>query len=313
MVLGRRSHPSPSLAPELDDADLGRVLKHALRRSAGQFEMTLTSAMQVIEDSGTDWDRKGHRLGVLASTVGRGLPRTLGRRHAEHQGMLLLHTWTQVLQARRDGAQLDLATVQDACYRAADQQAEDPNPWIVLLGALRQNRRPRVELAPVWQEIMARDPWNRQAYLEILGYLSPDECGSSVQIVELIDELRQRMPPDVPTVALELTAIARRYRRTVAEGGPEALHASQIWTRADSEHALTVAARSWTRPGFLSHAAAVADLNILAYGLLKAARMDEASAALQATGALATAWPWETDGDPLDTYAYWYRRLVRKR
>ena len=50
---------------------------------------------------------------------------------------------------------------------------------VVHLATLRREQRPHRELSAVWQEVMARDPWNREAYLQVLGYLSPDECGSA--------------------------------------------------------------------------------------------------------------------------------------
>jgi hypothetical protein len=128
--------------------------------------------------------------------------------------------------------------------------------------------------------------------------------------MELVDAARAVMPPGAPTAALELTAFVRGYLRDLAAGGLASVGAHKHWARPDAARALDQAVTHWPTPGFLTHAAAPADLNLLAYALIKAVRMDEAGTALRATGGVATAWPWSEEGDPLRRFTYWYDGLT---
>lgn len=306
----RRKGNAPRLAPELDDLALGKVRRRVLscwdRGSLDTAVMALLS--QVIDETGEDWDRKAHRLEVLAGVSGRALPGIWREHKPRDQGALLLHAWSELVQAGQQSSPGDLSDVRETCLRAAELVPADPIPWTLHLSTLRLERRPTRELSPIWREIKARDPWNREAHLQALAYLSPEECGSSVLVLDLLDGIRAEMPADAPTAALELTAIVRNHTRAVSVGGLMALGAAEIWRRADVAKVLDQAAYDWLTPGFLKHAAALADLNLLAYALLKSTRLPEAGAALRATGGVATPWPWSVEGDPLERFSHFYTR-----
>ncbi|MCP9210027.1 hypothetical protein [Streptomyces cucumeris] len=312
-VFRRRKGSRPRLVPELDDVPLGRV-RQRLGASwvRGELDTTVTAQVsRVIEDAGEDWDRKAHRLGVLAAAAGRALP-GIWRRHQPHdQNALLLHAWSELVQAGRQGSSADLGEARATCLQAADLLPADPTPWVVYLATLRHERRPYQELSAVWKEIKARDPWNREAHLQALGYLSPDECGSTVQVVDLLDSIRYGMPADAPAAGLEMTSIVRGHQRAVATGGLAAISAGDHWRRPEVASVLDRAAQDWPRPGFFRHAAALADLNVLAFALVKSVRMDEAATALRATTGVATPWPWNAEGDPLERFSQQYERLAK--
>jgi hypothetical protein len=273
----------------------------------GDLDTAVTALMaNVIEDAGQDWDRKAHRVGVLASAAGRALPEIWRRNAPRDPAALLLHAWSELLRAQREGAPFDLSGARETCRLVADLLPADPTPWVVELATLRLEQRPYQELLTAWQEIKARDPWNREAHLQALCYLSPDECGSTTQVLGLLDAIRSTMPADAPAAGLELTAIVRGHQRTVAAGGLAGLGASELWRRPDVSGVLDRAVQDWPRPSFLRHAAAVADLNMLAYALVKAARTTEAATVLRATTGIATAWPWNAEGDPLETFTHWW-------
>ncbi|MEU3923216.1 hypothetical protein [Streptomyces sp. NPDC029004] len=61
------------------------------------------------------------------------------------------------------------------------------------------------------QGVVARDRWHREAHLQMLNYLSPEEGGSHVQVLDFVDSLRPHMPPNAPTAAVELTAAVNQY------------------------------------------------------------------------------------------------------
>lgn len=311
-VFRRRKGGRPRLAPELDDTNLGRV-RQRLETSwvRGELDTTVIAQVsRVIEDAGQDWDRKAHRLSVLASAAGRALPGIFRRHHPRDQGALLLHAWSELAQAGTHGPSVDLSDARETCRLAAELVPADPTPWVVHLATLRREQRPHRELSAIWQEVMARDPWNREAYFQVLGYLSPDECGSAVQLLDLLDSVRGRMPADAPTIGLELTAIVRGHQRAMASGGLEAISSGDYWRRHEVTPVLDQAAQDWPHPGFLGHAAALADLNVLAYALVKSGRMTEAATALRATTGVVVPWPWNAEGDPLERFSQSYGRLT---
>ncbi|MEV6005183.1 hypothetical protein AB0M29_00085 [Streptomyces sp. NPDC051976] len=310
-VFGRGRATLPRLVPELDDTALARVRRQLDSLWAlGQQDIAVSLVESLIRDAGQDWDRKGHRLKVLAHTAGDALPDFWRRHRPQRQDALLLQAWADIARASQQSAAPDLRETQRLCLRAADLLPEDPTPWTLLLAAQRRERRPLREVGAVWREIKSRDAWHREAHLEVLAYLSPDECGSATQVRELVDGACAVMPRGAPTAALELTAFVRAYQRDAAAGGLVSVSAHKHWSRPDAARALDRAVAQWPTPGFLTHAAALADLNVLAYALIKAVRMDEAGTALRAIGGVATAWPWSEEGDPLRRFAYWYDGLT---
>ncbi|MEU3711127.1 hypothetical protein [Streptomyces catenulae] len=308
-VFKRRKGSHPRLLPELDDTALGQVRRRVEACwDRGSLDTPVMALMtDVLDDAGEDWDRKAHRLRVLAGAAGRTLPRIWREHHPGNQSAVLLHAWSDLLQAEQEGAPIDLGATRESCRLAAELLPADPTPWTVYLAALRLERRPSAELSAVWREIKARDPWNREAHLQALGYLSPDECGSSSHVLDLLDSVRV-MPPDAPAAGLELTALVRNHQRAMAPGGVTALGAGELWRRPDAVAVLDHAAHHWPGPGFLHHAQALADLNLLAYALIKATRPGDAATVLRATGGVATPWPWNAEDEPLASFSRHYTR-----
>ncbi|ARH89683.1 MULTISPECIES: hypothetical protein [Streptomyces] len=311
-VFRRRKGSRTRLVPELDDAALGQVRRRVETCWArGSLDTAVMALMgDVIDEAGEDWDRRAHRLRVLAGAAGRALPGIWRQHGPRDPNALLLHAWSELLQAGQPGSAVDLYDTRETCLLAAELLPADPTPWALHLAALRVERRPSNELSAVWREVKARDPWNREAHLQALGYLSPDECGSSALVLDLLDGVRSAMPLDAPAAALELTALVRTHHRAVAPGGLDALGANEIWRRPDAARTLDQAAHYWPKPGFLHHAQALADLNLLAYALIKSGRISDATAALRATGGMATHWPWNVEGDPLERFSHYYSRAV---
>ncbi|MEV6209766.1 hypothetical protein [Kitasatospora sp. NPDC051914] len=305
-IFGRRRSTAPRLAPELDDADLGRVRRQlAGPQLGGQLDLSAGLVEQVLRDAGTDWDRRTHRLGVLAQVAGPALARVWRRQRPQEPDALVLHAWVDVAQARLAGALEDPQGTVDRCRRAAELRPEDPTPWVALLAVHRMLRRPEQEMYPLCREIGARDAWNRTAHLEMLRYLSPEECGSHGQVLDFVAAVRDAAPPGSPVAGLELAMLTDRYRSALAAGGVTALGARRRWSLPDAEAALARALADWPAPGFLRHAAALADLNVLAYSLGQAGRVGEAAGVFRALDGVVTIWPWGLDGDAVQQFAFW--------
>ncbi|WP_399096369.1 hypothetical protein ACGH2B_29130 [Streptomyces sp. BBFR2] len=310
-VFKRRKGSHARLLPELDDAALGQVRRRVESCwDRGSLDTPVMALMaDILDDAGADWDRKAHRLRVLAGSAGRALPGIWRERNPDSQSAVLLHAWSDLLQAGQEGSTVDLGATRKSCLLAAELLPADPTPWTVYLATLRLERRPSTELSAVWREIKVRDPWNREAHLQALGYLSPDECGSSGQVLDLLDSVRA-MPANGPAAGLELTALVRSHQRAMASGGVNALGAGEFWRRHDAVAMLDRAAHYWPSPGFLRHAQALADLNLLAYALIKATRPSDAATALRATGGVATPWPWNAEDEPLAAFSRHYARAT---
>ncbi|WP_367318106.1 hypothetical protein [Streptomyces sp. HUAS ZL42] len=269
---------------------------------------------QALRDPGEDWDRRIHRLLVFSALpdahVLAGHWRTLSPASAD---AMLLHAFADIAQARAGGSGSDLSTTVYLCGEAARLAPADPAPWVGLLSYYRLQRAPWAQVHPVWAAVKARDPWNREAHWQMLHYISPEECGSNALTVQFIDSVVAFEPLGSPVAALRLAASLNRYRRALAEGGFTALTARRHWYEPHERALVDEALATWTQPGFLTHAAALADLNLLAYVLTKATRMQEAWLAFEATAAVATSWPWELDGDPLSEVREWHSRALRAR
>ncbi|WP_458247169.1 hypothetical protein [Streptomyces sp. MAI_2237] len=307
-LFGRRTGEAPRLAPELDDAALGRVLR-ALTGApgAGPQDILATQIEGLLQEANGDWDRRGHRVTVLAGAA-PSLARRLRLKHPHSADALVLHAWAEVHTARATGRLDDAAATLDTCRQAADAAPADPTPWVALLAALCVEGRTSAELTPVWKEIASRDPWNREAHLTIFEHLSPDGRGSQAARREFLDDVATVMPPRMPPACLPLAAAVDQYHRELAGSGLSALVAARYWEQPHNARLLDRTAAQWLQPGFLHHAARVADLNLLAYALAKAGRTEEARPAFHATENLVCPWPWQVDGDPMERYGHWRRR-----
>ncbi|KUJ70494.1 hypothetical protein ACZ90_03630 [Streptomyces albus subsp. albus] len=312
-LFGSRRTAAPRLAPELDDSRLGRVLTQLQAPpTPGLLDLHVGQLEQVIKTPGADWDRRAHRMSVLAGTApGLNLGRAWEQRRPNSAEALTFHAWAELVRARRTGELADEQAAVDRCYRAAELSPEDPIPWVVLLGLLRLLRAPSQEVFPVWREATARDPWHREAYHQMLGYLSPEECGSQVQVLDFVDTVRARMPASAPAAGIELTATIHQHHRTVQSGGVNAFLAGNHWSHPPASTALDRAFDEWTRPGFLRHAAALADLNALAYVLVHANRIPHAARVFELIQGRVAPWPWQLSGDPLEQYEHWRERARR--
>ncbi|GHE08298.1 hypothetical protein [Streptomyces alanosinicus] len=295
------------LASELDDQDLGRLLKSLVATTRtgtiATTELCVAQMSRLLEQDPGDWDRRTHRVDVLAGYLaGSHLPRSWATREPRSADALVLHAWTQLAQGRAQGRLEDPDAAIETCLRAAELAPEDPTPWVALLAVARLERREQSQIFGVWNEVLARDRWNREAYLSMLTYLSPKEAGSRVQVLDFVDSLRARMPANAPCAATELTAQVLQYHAILDRGGFEALVARNHWSQAMAAQALDRAAHTWGQPGFLRHARALADLNLLAYALMAADRRGEARAVFETVGGIVTAWPWQTGGDPVTEF-----------
>ncbi|MFC8419877.1 hypothetical protein ACFUN7_03130 [Streptomyces sp. NPDC057236] len=305
---GRRNgRPKPRLAPELDDTELGRLVK--LLREPPRPGMIATTDLHVSRVSALltaadkDWDRRSHRFSTLAATVPDArLSATWAAREPRNPDALLLHARVRLEHGLRTGSLTDASSLVESCHRVAELIPDDPGPWTVLLGVARLARHDRRSVLGTWREVLARDRWNREAHLQMLAYLSPSAGGSRMQVLEFVDAVHARMPANAPSAAVELAACVGQYLDTVSLGGVQALMARDYWALPQVRSVLDRALAAWPSPGFFRHAAALADLNLLAYALVCAERPADATTVFRALNGTATPWPWQCEGEPLSVF-----------
>lgn len=306
----------PRIAPELDDGELGKVLNALDAPPApGLIELHIAQVQRALGEAEKDWDRRAHRLSVLADrTANTHLPKAWVTRAPKNADALLLQARVDFVHGHRNGALADPQSTVSLCHRVAELAPDDPAPWVTLLGVLRLLRRPSQEVFPVWEEVMARDNWNREAFLHMTAYLSAEECGSHMQLLDFMDTARSRMPADAPAIGSELTSVVRRQHKAAASGSHDlagSLMVREQWAHPPVSTLLERTHQDWSTPGFLHHAAALADLNLLAYALVQAGRLPAAAEVFQLIGTTVTAWPWRLDGEPLGQFTHWRDRASR--
>ncbi|MER7753825.1 hypothetical protein [Kitasatospora sp. NPDC097643] len=311
-ILRRFRASGPRLLPELDDAGLGRVRRQLNSRGMpGQDSIQVDQVERLLQEAGTDWDRRGHRFAVLAEAAApSALARSWRMRSPNGADPMIFEAWVELVRGRHAGRMEDARAAAELCYAAAEARAGDPAPWVVLLGILRLIRADSREVFAVWQEIVTRDRWNREAHVQMLRYLSPEECGSRSSQLDFVESVRASVPSNAPAVGVELMGVVDEHTRTAAKGGVEALLARRQWTNARAARALDGALASWPRPGHLRHAAAAADLNLLAFALVQAGRVRESSEVFRLIGDTVTDWPWALDGDALGQFGYWQAKAL---
>ena len=313
-LFSSRTSRRPRIAPALDDAELTRVLGKLSKRNGGGKTADVTLVSALLEETGDDWDRRGHRMSVLAeATADVGVATTWLSREPASPDALLFHSWAGLARGLRDGHLEDAGRLIGQCHEAAERRPDDPLPWVVLLGVSRIERYGQNDVNAIWREATGRDRWHREAYLQMLAYLSPEEGGSSAAVLDFVDVVRTRIPANAPCAAVELTAAVRQYQGLLAQGGVRAMTAGQLWEGGQIAAALEQAASLWAKPGFFQHAAAQADLNVLAYALCAAGRAADAHPVFQTLQGMATSWPWDADGPALQRYEQHQSKSERGR
>ena len=312
-LFGRRK-TTPHLALELDDTELGQVCRRLADRGVGNSRALAVAVIEKLLDStGGGWDRRCHRLAVLAEVSLPGVQRLWMDRRPDHADALTLFAWGVMARGRHTPPSPDeFQLAWHASIEASRLRPADPSPWIARLGLLRQLRRPNDEVFLLWKEITARDPWNREAHLQMFGYLSPHECGTRGQMLNFVDEVRAVAPASAPTAAMPLWSLVERYHSALGKGGVGALTAVHLWEHGEAADVLEVATATWLRPGHLTHAALLADLNLLAYALGEARKHASAANVFAAVGGKVTPFPWSRGGaDPVSVFVSAQERASR--
>jgi hypothetical protein len=197
--------------------------------------------------------------------------------------------------------------------RAAALAPDDPAPWsqrLLLMTALSADRG---TFERGWAELVARDPWHREAHSYKLMYLCRKWHGSHDEMFAFARSTAAAAPNGSPLHVLPLEANAEwamwEFRR---EGRLADLKkVGDVWRKHPGFHAeLDNALNRWFRHPAGKHAMWFHDLNHLAYGLVRGRRKQDAKPVFEAIGPYQHSIPWAWWGDSVtaDKAFRWARK-----
>ncbi|MFI2434063.1 tetratricopeptide repeat protein [Streptomyces sp. NPDC018693] len=286
--------PPPLLLDDaLDDAEL-----RAARTAQAQGRRR--AARSLLARTGDDWDRRGHRITVLAADP-YAVPWARDWLRADPGsadasvllGLALVH---RVLRGRDDPEQ-----ARAACREAVERAPADPTPWLGLLMLEGDGGPAAIRL---FEEVRARCPDHHQAHhllvarlAERRGDTGPDPLH---EVYEFAAWAAERAPADSPLAILPVVAHAERYRVLATHGfAPADPATSGHWSDGRAREVLKAAFDWWLEWEHDGHPRRLLDLNFLAHAKVCEGRSAEAAALFQRIGDHATAVPWAyPDRDP---------------
>lgn len=267
----------------------------------------------LLRATGRDWDRRAHRIAVLAERLPAAIPQRWAADRPGDGDALTLHAFV----ASNRASATDTTAVRAAehsCLRAAEACPEDPTPWLALLTLMDTCAVPVKDAVPAWTEAVNRAPWLRTSYHRLLRYLSPRRHGTVPDMMDFAWQAAARAPHGSPLALLPVAArvelMAHRRGATpfdaLGSGGGN-------WNEPRSVHEIDLALKGWFDARTAPHAEAVTDLNVLAFALTRAHRPAEAAPVFQRLGRHMTRHPWDLLPEPERTFVYWRERSTGGR
>lgn len=287
--LGRsRRRTDPSFDAALDDAELVTV--------RGQLAQgRWTRARSLLAATGDDWDRRGHRLVVLAEA--NGAAAWAGDwllAEPESADAVTLIACATVLGALRGKEPEERA--REVCRRAAEQAPADPTPWLALL-LLARSLGTEEEVTQLFDQVRLRHPEHHHAHHLMAARLAerrPDIGSDPLhEVYDFAAWAAEQAPADSPLAVLPVVAHAERYRALALAGKvPDDPALSGHWTGRRARQVMKVAFDWWLEWEHEGHPRRHVDLNYLAHAKLCEGRPAEAAALLNRIGPHATEAPW---------------------
>ncbi|KOV91306.1 hypothetical protein ADL04_34505 [Streptomyces sp. NRRL B-3648] len=298
MLGARRAPTEPSGAPAqddpgafdaaLDDAEL-RTARAALAQGRRQAVRAL------LVHTGDDWDRRGHRLTVLArdpyAAAWASDWLTAEPGSADATALLALALVHRALRGKEQPGR-----AREACDTAAGLAPADPTPWLGRL-LLARALGPEREVLDTFGELYRRHPEHHHAHHLLIARLAERPAGSRAaeahEVYDVAETAAAEAPADSPLAVLPVVAYAERYRVLAATGPvPAGPTASGHWSGPRARRLLRACFDWWLEWEHDEHPRRHIDLNHLAFALTCAGRPAEAAALFQRIGEHATPAPW---------------------
>ncbi|MFB7494930.1 hypothetical protein ACFC09_09535 [Streptomyces sp. NPDC056161] len=300
----RRERPSGVFDDAFDDSGL-----IAARTALAQGRRQTVRAL--LQRTGDDWDRRGHRICVLAreSYTSAWARDWLAAEPASADAAVLL---ALALVRRTLRGKAEPARARAACRAAAVLAPADPTPWLGLLHLARHLGTDQ-ETADAFAEVCHRHPEHHQAHHLMTARLAehrPEHADPGHEAYAFAGRSAARAPADSPLAILPVVAYAERYRVLAAAGLlPADPAASGHWSGPRPEQVLRAAFDWWLEWEQDEHPRRHVDLNFLAHATFCAGHAAEAAVLFQRIGRHLTPQPWcYPDRDPCTAF-----RAARER
>ncbi|AXG77054.1 hypothetical protein [Streptomyces paludis] len=291
----RGSRPEHFFDPALDDVELA-----AARDQLAQGRWS--EARTLLAATGPDWDRRGHRVLVLAQASGAAvwsgdwLLAEPGS--ADATTLLACAKVYGVLNGKaKEGP------ARAACRDAVLLAPADPTPWLGLL-LLARSIGTEEETSRFFDEVRTRHPDHHHAHHLMAARLAERRADAGQdplhEVYDFASWAAEQAPADSPLAILPVVAHAERYRVLAAAGHEPADPASSgHWTGRRARQVLKVAFNWWLEWETAEHPRNRVDLNFLAHAQFHDGRVAEAAALFQRIGGHITPAPWSyPDRDP---------------
>ncbi|MEZ0065908.1 hypothetical protein ABIA32_001917 [Streptacidiphilus sp. MAP12-20] len=317
----RRRTTAPQFDPTYGDRELATARQDLI---VGRWQ----GARDLLRDTGRDWDRRTHRMRLLADTAASARTvETWQMAEPNNPDALVLRAETEVqrvfsavaesnnqngtpppTQDALDRRELD--RVARICLQASERHPADPVPWVSLMTLARLYGQGHPHVWHWWRELQARDQFNREGHHQVLRHLSARWHGSHGEMYNFARDSAAFAPPGSPLAALTQAARAEHFRQRTQAEGETAVGLTYHWTHEVAVQALGTTMRQWIghRSG-IEYAQDVADLNLLLHGLVFAGLLTEAKEIFVQLGDRPARVPWVYCGDPMALFQHWRAQL----
>ncbi|MBT2386447.1 hypothetical protein [Streptomyces sp. ISL-11] len=297
--LGRpRNKDGSAFDPALDDTELATV-RDALAR--GRW----ADARNLLAETGDDWDRRGHRLVVLADgPTSAAWAREWQLAEPDSPDAAALLACATVCRAVSGKEIPDVARA--ACLAAARMAPADPSPWLGVL-ILAHRTGTDDERVRAFDQVRARHRDHHHAHHLMAACLAEHQKGDRDdplhEVYDFAAWAAEQAPADSPLAVLPVVAHAERYR-VLARAGVEPPDPARSghWATRRARQVMKAAFDWWLEwdvDDGTAHPRRKVDLNYLAHAKLHEGRVAEAAALLTRIGPHATHAPWSyPDQDP---------------
>lgn len=296
-AVGDRASGAPDgAAPVLHDGAFDDALDDAELRAAraASAQGRWQAARSLLLHTGDDWDRRGHRVTVLAAQP---YAAAWAREwqlaepgSADAATLLALALAHRALRGKEEPGR-----AREACGAAAALAPADPTPWLGLL-LLARTLGPEKDVLRAFAELRDRHPEHHHAHHLLVARLAERPQGGrpeSHEVYDLAERAAAEAPADSPLAVLPVVAHAERYRVLAVTGlAPADPAASGHWSGPRARRILRASFDWWLEWEHDDHPRRHLDLNHLAHAMSCAGRPAEAAALFQRIGRHATPAPW---------------------
>ncbi|MFG2312538.1 hypothetical protein ACGFS9_28280 [Streptomyces sp. NPDC048566] len=298
--LGRgRKRAAQVFDPALDDAELA-----AARASLNQGRWTAVRAL--LAGTGEDWDRRGHRVTVLAQEpAASAWVRDWLLAEPESADAAVLLACATVESALRGAERPERA--REACRAAAERAPADPTPWLGLL-LLERSLGAEEDVVRLFDEVRHRHAGHHHAHHLMVARLAERRAAAGQdplhEVYDFANWAAEQAPVDSPLAILPVVAHAERFRVLAAAGSePSDPLASGHWVGRRARQVMKTAFDWWLEWERDDHPRRLVDLNFLAHAKTCEGRGAEAAALFHRIGDHPTPAPWSyPDRDPYTAF-----------